>query len=119
MLLTGSISKSGCVSDIFCIAVCTGVYCWGVSGNKEYFSVINLALWYCLLYFLTAFNFVTVNLSDFLHSALILVIICQGRIVGVFAAVGVLVLLIGISGFSLGGLPCFLFTGIASNVFVL
>ena len=27
MVLTGSISKSGCFSDILCIAVCTGVNC--------------------------------------------------------------------------------------------
>ena len=84
------------------------------------------------VYYLTAFNFATVNLSDFLHSTLISVIICRetislfrllgcyrGCIVGVFAAVTVLVLLIGISGFGLGGLPHFLFTGIVSNVFVL
>ena len=38
--------------------------------------------------------------------------------VGVFAAVIVLVLLTGISGFGLGGLPHFLLTGIVSNVFV-
>ena len=131
MVLTGSISKYGCFSDILCIAVCTGVNCWGFSDNKEYFSVINWDLWSCLLYCLTAFNFAAVNLSDFLHSMLISVIICgetislfrllgccQGCIVGVFAAVGVLVLLIGISGFGLGGLPHFLFTVIASNVFV-
>ena len=85
-----------------------------------------------LLYCLTAFNFTNVNLSDFLHSVLISAFICQetislfrllgfcwGCIVGVFAAVGALVLLIGISGFGLGGLPCFHFTGIVSNVFVL
>ena len=89
-------------------------------------------LWSCLLYYLTAFNFATVNLSDFLCSALISAIICLeiislfrllgccwGHVVGVFAAVGVLVLLIEISGFGLGGLPHFLLTGIASNVFVL
>ena len=82
--------------------------------------------------FLTVFNFATVNLSDFLRSALISAIICQetislfrllgccrGRAVGVFAAVGVLVLLIGISGFGLGGLLCFLLTGIVSNISVL
>ena len=81
---------------------------------------------------MTAFNFSTVNLSDFLLSTLISVIICRetislfrllgccrGRIVGVFAAVGVLVLLIGISDFGLGGLPCFHFTGVASNALVL
>ena len=107
MVLTGSISKSGCFSKIFCIAVWTGVNCWGFSGNKEYFSVINLDLWSCLLYCLTAFNFATVNLSDFLHSTLISAIICleiislfrllgccQGHVVGVVAAVSVLVLLI-------------------------
>ena len=44
---------------------------------------------------------------------------CQGCIVGVFAAVDVLVLLTGISGFGLGGQPHFLLTGIASIVFVL
>ena len=132
MELTDSISKSGCFSDILCIAVCTGVNCWGFSGNKEYFSVINLDLWSCLLYCLTVFNFATVNLSDFSRSVLISAIICQetislfrllgccqGHIVGVFAAVGVLVLLAGISGFGLGGLLHFLFTGMASNVFVL
>ena len=132
MVLTGSISKSGCFSDILCIAVCTGVNCWGFIGNNEYFSVINLDLWSCLLYCLTAFNFATVNLSDFLCSALISVIICQetislfrllgccqGHVVGVLAAVGVLVLLIEISGFGLGGLPRFCFTDVASNVFVL
>ena len=37
MVLTGSISKSGCFSDILCVAVCTGVNCWGFSGNKEFF----------------------------------------------------------------------------------
>ena len=108
MVLTGSISKSECFSDILCIAVCTGVNCWGFSGNKEYFSVINLDLWSCLLYCLTVFNFATVNLSDFSHSVLISAIICRetislfrllgccwGHIVGVFAAVGVLVLLAG------------------------
>ena len=76
--------------------------------------------------------FATVNLSDFSHSALISLIICletislfsllgccQGHIVRVFAAVGVLVLQFGISGFGLGGLPHFLLTGAASNVFVL
>ena len=75
---------------------------------------------------------VTVNLSDFSCSVLISVIICQetislfrllgccqGRVVGVLAAVGVLVSLIGISGFGLGGLPCFRFTGVASNAFVI
>ena len=41
------------------------------------------------------------------------------HIVGVFAAVSVLVLLIGIYGFGLGGLLHFFFTGVASNVFVL
>ena len=132
MVLTGSISKSRCFSDILCIAVCTGVNCWGLSGNKEYFYVINLDLWSCLLYCLTAFNFATVNLSDFSHSTLISAIICQetislfrllgccqGRTVEVFAAVSVLVLLVGISGFGLGGLLRFLFTGVASSVFVL
>ena len=132
MVLTGSISKSGCFSDILCIAVWIGVNCWGFSGNKEYFSVINLDLWSCLLYCLTAFNFATVNLSDFSRSALISAIICletillfrllgccQGCVVGVFAAVSVLVLLIRISGFGLGGLPHFLLTGIVSNIFVL
>ena len=77
-------------------------------------------LWSCLFYCLTVFNFATVNLSDFLRSMLILVIICletillfrllgccQGLVVRVFAAAVVLVLLIGISGFSLGGLPHF------------
>ena len=85
-----------------------------------------------LLYCLTASNFATVNLSDFLRSALISAIICRetislfrllgccrGHIVGVFAAVGVLVLLIGISDFGLGGLPHFCFTGVASNALVL
>ena len=132
MVLTGSISKSGCFSDILCIAVWTGVNCWGFSGNNEYFSVINLDLWSCLLYCLTVYNFATVNLSDFSHSTLISAIICletislfsllgccQGHVVGVFAAVRVLVLLAGISGFVLGGLLHFLFTGIVSNLFVL
>ena len=45
MVLTGSISKSRCFSDILCIAVLTGVNCWGFSSNNEYFSVINLDLW--------------------------------------------------------------------------
>ena len=76
MVLTGSISKCGHFSDILCIAVSTGVNCWGFSGNSEYFSVINLDLWLCLLYCLTVFNFATVNLSDFSHSALISEIIC-------------------------------------------
>ena len=35
------------------------------------------------------------------------------------AAVGVLVLLIGISDFGLGGLPHFCFTGVVSNALVL
>ena len=131
MVLTGSISKSGCFSDILCIAVCTGVNCCEFNGNNEYFSVINLDLWSCLLYCLTAFNFATVNLSDFLHSTLISAIICRetislfrllgcclGRIVGVFAAVRVLVLLIEISDFGLGGLQHFHFTGVASNAFI-
>ena len=107
MVLTGSISKSGCFSDIRCIAVQAGVNCWEFSGNNEYFSVIDLDLWSCLLYCLTVFNFATVNLSDFSCSVLISVIICletislfrllgcfRGRVVRVFAAVGVLVLLI-------------------------
>ena len=132
MVVTGSISKSGCFSDILCIAVCTGVNCKGFNGNNEYFSVINLDLWSCLLYCLTAFNFATVNLSDYLHSALISAIICQetislfrllgccqGHVVEVLTAVRVLVLIIGISGFGLGGLPCFHFTGVASNALVL
>ena len=76
MVLTGSISKSGCFSDILCIAVSTGVNCHEFNGNNKYFSVINLDLWSCLLYCLIAFNFVTVNLSDLLHSTLISVIIC-------------------------------------------
>ena len=92
----------------------------GFSGNNEYFSVINLDLWSCLLYCLTVLNFATVNLSDFLHSMLISAIICretislfrllgccQGHVVEAFAAVGVLVLLIGICGFGLGGLCIF------------
>ena len=37
MVLTGSISKSGCFSDILCIAVCTGVSCCEFIGNNEYF----------------------------------------------------------------------------------
>ena len=36
-----------------------------------------------------------------------------------FAAVIVLGLLVGIRGFGLGGLPCFLLTVVTSNVFVL
>ena len=89
-------------------------------------------LWSCLLYCLTVFNFVTVNLSDFSRYMFISVIICletislfsllecyRGHVVRVFAAVWVLVLLFGISGFSLGGLLCFLLTGIVSNVFVM
>ena len=76
IVLTGSISQSGCFSDILCIAVCTGVHCWGFNANNEYFSVINLDLWSCLLNCLTAFNFATVNLSDFSHSTLISLIIC-------------------------------------------
>ena len=67
IVLTGSISKYGCFSDNLCIAVWTGVNCWGFSGYNEYFSVINLDLWSCLLNCLTVFNFVTVNLSDFSH----------------------------------------------------
>ena len=132
MVLTGSISKSRCFSDILCIAVSTGVNCCEFSANKKYFSVVNLDLWSCLLYCLTVFNFATVNLSDFLHSVLISVIICRetislfrllgccwGHVVGVLAAVRVLVLLIGISGFGLGGLPHFCITGVVSNAFVL
>ena len=132
MVLTGSISKSGCFSDILCISVWTGVNRWGFSGTNEYFSVINLDLWSCLLNCLTVFHFATVNLSDFSHSVLISAIICletislfrllgccQGQVVRFFAAVGVLVLLIGICGFGLGGLPHFLITGIVSNVVVL
>ena len=132
MVLTGLISKSRCYSDILCIAVQTGVNCWGLSGNNKYFSVINLDLWSCLLNCLTVFNFATVNLSDFSHSALISAIICLetislfrllgccwGQVVRVFAAVVVLVLLIGICGFGLGGLPHFLLTGVVSKVFVL
>ena len=77
-------------------------------------------------------NFATVNLSDFLCYTLISAIICQetvslfrllgccwGHVVEVLAAVGVLVLLNEISGFGLGGLPCFHFTGVASNALVL
>ena len=132
MVLTGSISKSRCFSDILCIAVWTGVNCWGFSGNNKYFSVTNLDLWSCLLNCLTVFNFATVNLSDFSHSVLSSVSICLetislfrlqgccwGRVVRFFAAVIVLVLLIGICGFGLGGLPHFLLTGVVSNVFVL
>ena len=80
MVLTGSITKSGCFSDILCIAVCTGVDCCEFNGNNKYFSVINLDLWICLLYCLTAFNFATVNLSDFLHSTLISANICRETI---------------------------------------
>ena len=96
------------------------------------FSVINLDLWSCLLNYLTVFNFATVNLSDFSHSALISLTICLetislfrilgccwGQVVIFFAAVGVLGLLVGICGFGLGGLPHFLLTVVASNVFVL
>ena len=85
-----------------------------------------------LLYCLRAFNFATVNLSDFSRSVLISAIICwetislfrllgccQGRVVEVPAAARVLVLLIGISGFGLGGLSHFCFTGVASNALVL
>ena len=43
---------------------------------------------------------------------------CLGRIIGVFTAVEVLDLLIGISVLGLGGLPRFLFTGVESIVFV-
>ena len=77
-------------------------------------------------------NFATVNLSDFSCSMLISAIIfqetislfrllgcCWGRVVEVLADVGVLVLLVGISGFGLGGLPHFCFTGVASNALVL
>ena len=77
-------------------------------------------------------NFATVNLSDFSHFVLISVIICwetislfrllgccHGRVLEVLAAVGVLVLLIGISGYGLGGLPHFHFTGVVSNALVL
>ena len=67
MVLTGSISKSRCFSDILCIAVWTGVNCWGFSSNNKYFSVISLDLWSCLLNCLTEFNFANVNLSDFSH----------------------------------------------------
>ena len=132
MVIMGSISKSRCFSDILCIAVWTCVNFWGFSGNNEYFSVINLDLWSGLLYCLTVFNFAIVNPSDFSHSTLISAIICLetmslfrllgccwGQVVRVFAAVTVLVLLIGICGFGLGGLSCFLLTGIMSNVFVL
>ena len=44
---------------------------------------------------------------------------CQDCVVEVLAAVEVLVLLIGISGFGLGGLPRFHFTGVVSNALVL
>ena len=80
----------------------------------------------------TAFNFATVNMSDFLCSALISAIICQetislfrllgycwGCVVEVFAAVRVLVLLIGISDFGLGGPPCFHITDVVSNTLIL
>ena len=76
MVLTGSISKSRCFSDILYVSVRTGVNCCEFNDNNEYFSVINLDLWSCLLYCLTAFNLATVNLSDFSHSTLISVIIC-------------------------------------------
>ena len=82
--------------------------------------------------FLTAFNFATVNLSDFSHSALISLIICletislfrllgccRGQVIRFFAAVRVLGLLVEICGFGLGSLPHFLLTVVASNVFVL
>ena len=81
---------------------------------------------------LTAFNFATVNLSDFSHSTLISLIICletislfrllgccRGQMVIFFAAVGVLGLLFRICDFGLGGLPHYCLTGIVSNVFVL
>ena len=81
---------------------------------------------------LTAFNFATVNLSDFSHSVLISSIICletilllrllgycRGQVVRFFAAVSVLGLLLGICSFGLGGLPHFYLTVVASKVFVL
>ena len=43
----------------------------------------------------------------------------SGCVVEVFAAVRILVLLIGISVFGLGGLPHFHFTGVVYNVLVL
>ena len=85
-----------------------------------------------MVLFVELFNFATVNLSDFSRSALISSIICletislfrllgccRGQVVRFFAAVGVLGLLVGICGFGLGGLPRFLLTVVASNVFVL
>ena len=111
--------------------VSIGTSAWGVcvySISRGQMVLTGSILLYCL----TVFNIATVNLSDFSHSALISAIICletislfrligclRGHVVRVFAAVIVLVLLIGISGFGLGGLPCFLLTGIVSNVFVL
>ena len=69
------------------------------------------------------FSFSSVNLSDFLHSTLIMLtnsleamsllgilIVLQGHAVRVVAAV----VLFEFSDFNLGGLPCFLLTCVAS-----
>ena len=76
------------------------------------------------------FSFATVNLSDFSHSALILLtnsleamtllgilIVLRGHAVRVVAAVELYKF--EFSGFNLGGLPCFLLTCVASIDFVL
>ena len=81
---------------------------------------------------LTVFSFATVNLSDFLPSALILLtnsletisllqilIILWGHAVRVFAAVMLLKLEFEFSDLGLGGLPHFLLTCVVSIDFVL
>ena len=71
IVLIGCILKSGCFFDSLCKTDCAGVNCCGFIGKSDYFSVINLDLWSCLLNLLTLFNFASVNLSDFSHSTLI------------------------------------------------
>ena len=78
------------------------------------------------------FNSATVNLSDFSHSALILLtssleavsllgilIVLWGCVVRVVAAVVSFRFGFRFSGFALGGLPHFLLTCVVSNDFVL
>ena len=81
---------------------------------------------------LTLFNFATVNLSDFSHSALIfltnslealplskVLVAFGGHVVQVFVAVVEFRFEFKFSSFALGGLPCFLLTCVVSNDFVL
>ena len=68
MVLTGCISKSGYFSDNHCKDVCTGVNGYDWDGKSEYFSVIKLDLWFCLLALTMESNLAIVDLSDFSHS---------------------------------------------------